>query len=119
MSSQPSYEEPAALVASQAGVIDVLRTELAEVRAENAELRRRLGMDSSNSSTPSSQDPPARKVTRSQRVRSTDRKPSGQSGRVGRSLAPVAVPDRSERIEPVDCADCHQRLEGAVQEGTG
>jgi Family of unknown function (DUF6444) len=52
---------------------------------EIAELKRRLGMDSSNSSTPPSKDPIAvkakRRVDRSSRERSKDRQPGGQPGR--------------------------------------
>ncbi|MGY3205176.1 IS66 family transposase [Streptomyces sp. TE5632] len=124
MSQGPSYEELAALVAVQARVIDELRTEVAglkaevaELRSENAELKRRLGMDSTNSSKPPSSDPPERKNSRSQRVRSKDRKPGGQPGRAGRSLQPVAVPDRVERLEPAECADCSRSLSDAAEEG--
>ncbi|MGI8312563.1 DUF6444 domain-containing protein [Saccharopolyspora hattusasensis] len=71
----PSYEQLAELVTA-------LSAEVAALRAENAELRRRLGMDSTNSSTPPSQDSLAakgkRRAQRSQRVRSKDRKPGGQ-----------------------------------------
>jgi transposase len=74
MSQGPSYEELAALVAVQTSVIDELRGEVAELRAENAELKRRLGMDSTNSSRPPSSDGLEKKTTRSQRVRSKDRK---------------------------------------------
>ncbi|WP_353961758.1 DUF6444 domain-containing protein [Streptomyces sp. NBC_01619] len=65
-----------------------------------AELKRRLGMDSTNSSKPPSSDPLEKKSPRSQRVRSKDRRPGGQPGRAGRCLEPVAVPDRVERVEP-------------------
>ncbi|WP_194238431.1 hypothetical protein [Streptomyces spongiae] len=61
MSQGPSYEELAALVAVQARVIDELRAEVAELRAGNAELKRRLRMDSTNSRTSGS----ARSTTRS------------------------------------------------------
>jgi UDP:flavonoid glycosyltransferase YjiC (YdhE family) len=67
-------------LASQAELIKLLQEELAE-------LRRRLGRDSSNSSTPSSKDSIAakakKKADRSSRVRSKDRKPGGQPGRAG------------------------------------
>ena len=53
---RPSYDELADLVAAQARVIEQLRVEVAELRtdnerlrAENAELTRRLGMNSTNS----------------------------------------------------------------------
>lgn len=99
MSSQPSYEDLTALVTVQARVID-------ELRAEVAELKRRLGMDSSNSSKPPSSDPPEKKGVRSQRVRSRDRRPGGQSGHAGRSLERVAVPDRVVVLEPECCGQC-------------
>jgi hypothetical protein len=101
----------------QARVIDELRAEVAELRAENAELKRRLGMDSTNSSRPPSSDGLEKKATRSQRVRSKDRKPGGQPGRAGRCLEPVAEPDRVERVEPTQCADCNSPLSDAAQEG--
>ena len=110
MSQGPSYEELAALVAVQTSVID-------ELRAENVELKRRLGMDSTNSSRPPSSDGLEKKTTRSQRVRSKDRKPGGQPGRAGRCLEPVAEPDRVERVEPVECAGCNSPLSGAAEEG--
>jgi transposase len=124
VSQGPSYEELAALVAVQARVIDELRAEVAELkaevaelRAENTELKRRLGMDSSNSSKPPSSDGLEKKTPRSQRMRSKDRKPGGQQGRAGCSLQPVAVPDRVERVEPAECAGCSRSLSDAVEEG--
>lgn len=117
MSQGPSYEELAALVAVQARVIDELRAEVAELRTGNAELKRRLGMDSTNSSRPPSSDGLEKKATRSQRARSKDRKPGGQRGRAGRCLEPVAEPDCVERIEPAACAGCNSPLSGAAEEG--
>jgi transposase len=117
VSQEPSYEELAALVAVQARVIDELRAEVAGLRAENAELKRRLGMDSTNSSRPPSSDGLEKKATGSQRVRSKDRKPGGQLGRAGRYLEPVAEPDRVERVEPAGCAGCNSPLSDAVEEG--
>ena len=55
---RPSYDELAALVVEQARVIAELRTRVAALEAENAELKRRLGMDSINSSKPPSSDSP-------------------------------------------------------------
>jgi transposase len=60
---RPSYDELAALVVEQARVIGELRTENDRLRAENerlsarvAELERRLGRNSGNSSLPPSAD---------------------------------------------------------------
>ncbi len=75
----------------------VVRVETLE--AENAELRRRLGMNSTNSSTPPSKDSigvkAARRADRSSRERSADRKPGGQPGHKGSGLAPTVTPDRT------------------------
>ncbi|HEX6668333.1 MAG TPA: DUF6444 domain-containing protein, partial [Gemmatimonadales bacterium] len=71
-----------------------------------AELERRLGMHSGNSSTPPSKESLAAKAKRtaarraSQRERSKDKKPGGQRGHVGRGLAPAAEPDRTEEADP-------------------
>lgn len=40
---RPSYDELAALVVRQAAVIEQLQAEVAALRVENAELKRRLG----------------------------------------------------------------------------
>ena len=55
---RPSYDELAALVAEQARVIAELSGRVAVLEAENAELTRRLGMNSTNSSKPPSSDSP-------------------------------------------------------------
>ena len=54
---QPSYEELAALVTGLASRVETLE-------AENAELRRRLGMNSTNSSSPPSKDSIGAKAAR-------------------------------------------------------
>jgi uncharacterized coiled-coil protein SlyX len=66
---RPSYDELADLVAAQAQLIGQLGAEVAalradgeRLRAENAELRRRLGMNSTNSSQPPSSDSPVRQT---------------------------------------------------------
>jgi transposase len=53
---RPSYDELAALVVEQARVIAELRARVAALEVENAELKRRLGMNSTNSSRPPSSD---------------------------------------------------------------
>ncbi|MGH3721548.1 MAG: hypothetical protein ACRDRI_22415 [Pseudonocardiaceae bacterium] len=68
------------------------------LEAENAELRRRLGMNSSNFSTPPSKDSIAakarRRADRSSRERSQDRKPGRQPGRKGSRRAIRAAGQR-------------------------
>lgn len=74
---RPSYDELAALVVAQAQIIEQLRTEVAQLRAENAELKRRFGMDSTNSSKPPSSDSPFTKPAPKSLRRRSGRKPAG------------------------------------------
>ncbi len=111
----PSYEELSGLVAGL-----VARVEALEV--ENAELKRRLGMNSSNSSTPPSKDPIAakaqRQAQRSSRERRADRKPGGQKGRNGSGLTPAPVPDRTELLDPpAECSGCGADLADGADAG--
>lgn len=98
----------------------VARVETLE--AENAELRRRLGMNSTNSSTPPSKDSigakAARRADRSSRERSADRKPGGQPGRKGSGLTPTVTPDRTQTLPaPGECSGCGGDLTGAADAG--
>jgi transposase len=89
---------------------------IAELRAENAELRRQLGLNSGNSSKPPSTDGLAKPAPKSLRGRS-GRKPGGQSGHPGSRLEQVSVPDEVLRHEPVACGGCGSGLDGAAQVG--
>jgi len=88
---RPSYEELAAEVVELRALVERLMARLDAVEAENAELRRCLGRDSTNSSSPPSKDSIAakakRRADRSSRVRSKDREPGGLWG--SRSQSPV------------------------------
>jgi len=113
----PSYDELAALVIEQARVIAELRVRVAALEAENAELKRRLGMNSTNSSKPPSSDSPFVKPTpRSLRGRS-GRKPGGQPGHPGSTLALVADPNERQRHEPGPCTGCGADLTSAPEVG--
>jgi transposase len=112
---QPSYEELAALMVGLVARVESLE-------AENAELRRRLGMSSRNSSMPPSKDSietkAARRADRSSRERSKDRKPGGQPGHKGSGLAPTATPDRTETLPPPgECPGCGGDLTDAADAG--
>ena len=113
----PSYDELAALVAHQTALIEQLRAEVTALRAENAELTRRLGQNSRNSSKPPSSDSPfAKSAPRSLRRRS-GRQPGGQPGHPGSTLALVADPDERVRHEPGPCAGCGRDLADAPEVG--
>ena len=84
-----------------------------------AELERRLGMDSTDSGTPSSKERVGAKEARrarqqSERERSKDRKRGGQPGHQGKG--PQRDPDPGERKDappPAECRSCRAPLDGA------
>jgi len=105
--------------ARQAGVIRRL-----ELRV--AELERRVGMDSGNSSTPPSKEPLAAKARRkaaqraSLRERSKQRRPGGQPRHQGSGLEPEQNPDRTEQADPpAECRSCGAGLAEAEPAGRG
>jgi transposase len=115
----PSHEVLAALVVSlrqeladALGALEETRGELARARERIAELEARLRQTPRNSSKPPSSQgldkPPPR---RSLRKRS-GRKPGGQDGHEGSTLAQAARPDRELRHEPGCCGRCGAGLAG-------
>jgi transposase len=114
---RPSYDELAALVAEQAQVIAELRARVAALEAENAELKRRLGMNSTNSSKPPSSDSPFTKPAPKSLRRKSGRKPGGQPGHPGSTLALVADPNERKRHEPGLCTGCGVDLVDAPEVG--
>lgn len=114
---RPSYDELAALVVQQAQLIAELRERVAVLEAENAELKRRLGMDSTNSSKPPSSDSPFIKPAPKSLRRKSGRKPGGQPGHPGSTLALVDDPNERMRHEPGPCTGCGASLAHAPQVG--
>src|SRR6202049_5190619 len=95
--NEPSKEELIALIAAQ-------RAELAALKAQIAELERRLGLNSSNSGKPPSSDglkKPAR--VKSLRERS-GKKPGGQKGHKGETLRQVTDPEPVVDHYPPACS---------------
>src|SRR5215203_4209305 len=97
--SEPSREELIALVAAQAA-------EIAALKAHIAELERRLGLNSTNSSKPPSSDG----LKKPSRIKSS-REPSGrasggQKGHKGETLLQVAEPNKTVDHFPRSCAAC-------------
>jgi transposase len=111
-----------ATVAVQAAVIVELRAVNAEqtrlistLQARVAELERRLGRDSSNSSMPPSSDG-LRKPSRVERradERAEDRRPGKQPGAPGAHLAQVEEPDEVAWHVPDRCGGCGAELTDA------
>ena len=97
-----------------------LRQELADAVAELAraaeriaELEDQLRKTSRNSSKPPSADGLAKPPPRPRSLRKkTGRKPGGQDGHPGQTLAQVAKPDLEVRHEPGSCSGCGAGLAG-------
>ena len=89
-----------------------------------AELERRLGMDSSDSGTPSSKERIGAKEARrarqqSERERRKDRRRGGQPGHQGKGLSRAPDPDDTETAErPAQCRSCRAPLGGAEAAGS-
>jgi transposase len=107
---RPSYEELAALVVRQAERIE-------QLEAEVGELRRRVGQNSRNSSKPPSSDSPFTKPAPRSLRRRSGRKPGGQPGHPGSTLALVANPEERRRHEPGPCTGCGADLRDAPEVG--
>jgi transposase len=113
-SQRPSYDELAQVVVAQAARISVLDAEIVGLRAELAELTRRLGTNSSNSSKPPSQDGLAKSKRASGSSGGKRGKPRGAPGAT-RML--VDDPDETHVRAPRSCGDCGHGLAGAQEFG--
>jgi transposase len=104
------------LVAAQAELIARQAEQIERLTARVAELERRLGADSSNSSRPPSTDPPWSKKPAKQRSsrKRSGRKPGKQPGDPGVSRSLSDNPDRVVPIEPGHCSGCNGSLSGAT-----
>jgi transposase len=115
-----SYEQLCAVVARLQVRVEELEASNAALLAENAELRRRLGADSSNSSRPPSGDLPWEKKPapkRSSRARS-GRKPGKQPGAPGVARRLVEDPDEMVEVPaPAACRRCARSLAGVGECG--
>jgi len=87
-------------------------TQVDDLKAEIAELRERLGRNSSNSSRPPSSDPPSYQAKPPREPQG--RKQGGQPGHQGstRQLLPAEEVDRLVELKPAACAGCGRRLCG-------
>jgi hypothetical protein len=116
----PPYEVLARLVASLRGkladaltALERARAELAEGRERIAELEARLRQNPRNSSKPPSSEGLGKPAPRPRSLRKrSGRKPGGQDGHKGMTLAQVARPDREVRHEPGCCGRCGAGLAG-------
>src|SRR3979411_3283102 len=112
---RPSYEDLVAENAELREVVGELSAVVTELRAEVAELRRQLGQNSRNSSKPPASDSPFAKPAPKSLRRRSGRKPGGQPGHPGSTLALVNDPNERRRHEPGPCSGCGADLAGAVE----
>ena len=100
---EPTREELIALIQAQAA-------EIAALKARIAELERRLGLNSSNSSKPPSSDGLKKPARVSSLRESSGKKAGGQPGHKGETLRQVANPDKIIDHHPPDCSGCGAAL---------
>jgi transposase len=105
------------LAAEQAMAIAVLQEQVAALQRENAELRARLGQNSSNSSRPPSSDLPGARPAGKRTP--SGRRAGGQPGHPGhqRTLLPVDEVDQVIRLVPAVCRQCGEVLPTAAGSG--
>ncbi len=110
-----SKEQLIDIILLQQEQIGTLVEQAARVNALEAqveELKRRLGMNSNNSSKPPSSDGPDTEARK--RKRGGKRKPGGQPGHQGhhRELLPVEQVDKVTGVKPCACEHCGRKLDG-------
>lgn len=91
--------------------VEAQAAEIASLKAENAELRRRLNENSSNSNKPPSSDPPVQRQERTKQAPS-GRAPGGQPGHKGkrRMLLPANKVTGTTECFPDACRRCGEDL---------
>src|SRR5271167_4643907 len=99
----PCWEELAALTQAQAA-------EIAALKARIAELERRLGLNSSNSSKPRSSDGLKKPARVSSLRESSGKKPGAQPGHKGENLRQVTKADKVVDHHPPVCSGCGEAL---------
>lgn len=87
-------------------LVKQLWEKIEQLEAENAELRRRLGLDSTNSHKPPSSDGYQKKTVAPGLPKEKGRRNGGQEGHPGRTLMTVTDPDRIEVHRPGQCLCC-------------
>ncbi len=99
-------------------LIDGLLQKIAALEQEVADLRRKLGKDSSNSSKPPSSDGLKKKPRILGSLRSdTGKKSGGQAGHKGETLRRVEKPDFIKKHTATNCACCQAKLKASMITG--
>jgi transposase len=104
MTDLPNDIEPLKVLIMQ------LLENIAQLEAENAELRRRLGMDSRNSDKPPSSDGYQKKTVKPGLPKGKKGTKGGQIGHQGHTLKRVEEPDHVQIHVPEQCQCCGRRF---------
>jgi hypothetical protein len=91
-------------------LIKQLLEENAQIKVENAQLRRRLGMDSSNSDKPPSSDGYQKKPVKPGLPKDKNGSKGGQKGHKSNTLKRVEQPDRVQTHVPGQCQCCGRQF---------
>lgn len=97
-------------IESLKAMIKPLLEENERLKAENAELRRRLGLDSTNSHKPPSRDGYQKKTVKPGVPKEGKRANGGQAGHQGNTLKRVAQPDPVQIHLPGQCSCCGRQF---------
>jgi transposase len=97
-------------IESLKALIVQLLEKIAQLEAENAELRRRLGMDSHNSDKPPSSDGYQKKTVKPGLPKDKKGTKGGQVGHPGNTLKRVAEPDHIPIHIPEQCPCCQRQF---------
>ena len=107
-----------ALIVALQVQISEQQTQIAALQARNAELERRLGLNSGNSGKPPSSDGLKKKPARTSSLRErSSKKPGGQKGHPGKTLSRTENPDVIINHFPETCAGCGGALTGITATG--
>ena len=97
-------------------LVNRLLLRIEELEAENADLRRQLGQNSSNSHKPPSSEGYSKKsLIKSALPKSSGKKPGGQHGHTGKTLQLVEHPDEIHTHSASHCGHCGLALQGEGQ----
>ena len=107
---ESTREELIAPIAAQAA-------EIAALQARIAELERRLGLDSSNSSKPPSSAGPRKPARTSSFRQASNKKTGGQKGHTGETLRRTQTPDLVAEHHPPVCSEYGAALTQNMSEG--
>lgn len=94
------------------GRVGQLETEKATLQAENAALRRRLGLNSKNSHQPPASEGYKKKTVEPGLPAEPPKRRGGQAGHKGETLRPVEQADKQEIHLPEKCAVCGRAIGG-------